>query len=469
MVELKQLADKSPVERRKVLVSQANLLRSVGPWLVFDDAEPVFDGVSAGMGLGYNSTPLFGTIQHPESWSNGWSEETTTELREAITRYFGADNKFGSLMDGGKPRTDVRSYIALNIIEQFPEEFDCIGTKLAEAIAARSARVPELERAISVEGNKIFIDFNSRHDNPLELFLDQRVLAGISSGSFVDIRIPLLSTSHDIEFLADAIANVWNNNGTATPDRFDFIESNYSDPANNYRFHARLLSHKLSISRGEKLDPNDELRFIQGALPPKLHDSRVTLIGSDNWPLFRERVAAMQEAVYEPVRQTPIKKFDQLFADPFGFGLVVEVDDSIAGMAFAGPLELFPDERGTLDDPYRSDRHTLYVLDLTVAAAFRGALGKILKQGITLYATAAGHNAIHGRNRDRLAAGMWAINLGMGSFETRRLIDDYPDQQPYRDCIYYRCPLRWPSDAAIPEFDPESEAGLKELARIVNG
>jgi hypothetical protein len=176
----------------------------------------------------------------------------------------------------------------------------------------------------------------------------------------------------------------------------------------------------------------------------------------------------MQELVYEPARQTAIEKFDVLMDDKFGYGLLVLLDKQIAGMVFIGPLELFPEERGTQDDPFRSDRHTMYTLDLTIAQEFRGSLGKMMKQAITLMTVAEGHSAIHGRNRDRLARGMWAINLGLGSFETKRLLNDYPDQHAYRDCIYYRCPLRWPSSVPLDPGKLNGSDGFAEMARIVN-
>ena len=84
------------------------------------------------------------------------------------------------------------------------------------------------------------------------------------------------------------------------------------------------------------------------------------------------------------------------------------------------------------------------MLDRTVAPDYRArGLGRILKNAILMLAAERGIEAIHGRNRDRLARAMWAINLSLGGFETRHLVDDYPDDEPHRDCIYYRCPLAW--------------------------
>ncbi len=117
--------------------------------------------------------------------------------------------------------------------------------------------------------------------------------------------------------------------------------------------------------------------------------------------------------------------------------------DAIVAMAFAGPLNRFRHLRGVSEDPYMDDPAVAYMLDLTVIEPFRGRLGRVVKQAITKLAVGRGVTAIHGRNRDRLAAGMWAINLSLGSYPTQYLVDDYPDNEPFRDCIYYRCPTQW--------------------------
>jgi GNAT superfamily N-acetyltransferase len=146
-------------------------------------------------------------------------------------------------------------------------------------------------------------------------------------------------------------------------------------------------------------------------------------------------------------------------------------------MAFCGPLSCFLQERGVADDPYLADQKTFYMLDLTVAPGFRGrGLGRIMKNAITLLSINRGVNAIHGRNRDRLARAMWAINLSLGSYEQQHLFDDYPDAKPFRDCLYYRCPLQWQtdngaSDLAFPQLDVtrlSSEYLPRNMPALVN-
>ena len=144
------------------------------------------------------------------------------------------------------------------------------------------------------------------------------------------------------------------------------------------------------------------------------------------------------------------------------FVLVLQRDQIIA-MCFAGPLGLFQQERGVNEDPYRDDPDTAYMLDLTVAESHRGRLGALMKQALLKLAMASGVTAIHGRNRDRMAAGMWAINLSLGSYPTQYLVDDYPDQQPFRDCIYYRCPTTWTEPKLDLSSGVEAPLGVQDL------
>ena len=182
-------------------------------------------------------------------------------------------------------------------------------------------------------------------------------------------------------------------------------------------------------------------RYLATARPD--HAFEVVTVDASNYADYRSRILDMQQRVYEPARQSPPAEFDALFQSDNPISILVLAADEIVAMSFAGPLQLFQHQRGVPQDPYRDDPSVAYMLDLTVAESYRGGLGAALKQATTVLAAARGVTAIHGRNRDRLAAGMWAINLSLGSYVTNYLEDDYPDDQPYRDCLYYRCPLQW--------------------------
>jgi hypothetical protein len=323
---------------------------------------------------------------------------------------------------------------------------------------------------IRFEGQRIFVQFPESCTNPTDELFSLGILVDRIDSRVVSCHLPLSLNSTDFEFLIDRIATVWESRRLpASPAlRFDDDWATLRDHQPQYQFHAHLLAYKLAMAAGRPISLSAELDFVHQMLPSSLSAANVVYLTAENWSQFRRHVAEMQTRTYEPSRQTAIEKFDALIDDPHGFGLIVLMIDEVAGMVFVGPLELFPDERGTLDDPFRSDRHTMYTLDLTVAPDYRGSLGRIMKQAVTLMLVTTGHNAIHGRNRDRLAGGMWAINLGLGSYELKRLIDDYPDQNPYRDCIYYRCPLRWPKSVSLEHIHFEEPQTFFELAKVVN-
>ena len=192
-------------------------------------------------------------------------------------------------------------------------------------------------------------------------------------------------------------------------------------------------------------------------------DLEIVVLDRDSYQQHRENILAMQRATYEPARQTPPEEFDLLFASKNPLGLLVLSEQQIVAMSFAGRLSVFDQERGVTSDPFHEDQSVYYNMDLTVAPRFRGGLGKTMKQAMILLAIENGVMAIHGRNRDRLARPMWAINLSLGSFELQLLTDDYPDEGPYRDCIYYRCPLDWPN-ANPQEVDMITDSRMLALA-----
>ena len=173
---------------------------------------------------------------------------------------------------------------------------------------------------------------------------------------------------------------------------------------------------------------------------------------------YRQQILDLQVEVYEPARQSPPEEFDAVFESDRPVAILVMDGHHIAGMGLAGPLIQYPQVRGVSTDPFHNDPDVLYMVDVTVRPDYRGGLGRWIKNGISLRALELGYSAIHGRNRDHLARGMWAINLSLGSYELQYLPNDYPDQGAHRDCLYYRCPLTWPPDLDAPLLTPETIA-----------
>jgi len=138
----------------------------------------------------------------------------------------------------------------------------------------------------------------------------------------------------------------------------------------------------------------------------------------------------------------------------------------MAGITFGAPLKRYPTHRGVRRDPFYDDLNSVYMLDLTVHPEFQGmGLGRILKYAFCLYSLEKGVNRVEGRNRDRLARGMYAINLALGARELMYLEEDYLDDEEFRDAIYYTIPLRWakPALSLSDAVDcPLSEQALSE-------
>ena len=208
-------------------------------------------------------------------------------------------------------------------------------------------------------------------------------------------------------------------------------------------FHKRFISGKLMSMQEMAPLSGGAAAFLNSTLDQFGIDAQVVFLTEANWQQYRQQVWDLQGIIYEPLRQTEITKFDALIAADHSLAIAVVKDDAIIAMAFAAPPINFPKERGVADDPYFEDPDTVYMLDLTVVPEYRGRLGRVMKQAFCLAAQAKGLKAIQGRNRDRLARGMWAINLSMGSFCTRVLKDDYLDEHAFRDCLVYRCELDW--------------------------
>ncbi len=502
---------------RQELLSRADLVHSGGPWLVLDQTRAIFDGVNAGRGLGYNSGPLFGVAQYAGVWAEDWADEDIRSVRTAIDQFATRKPQWSDrIRDFSSPREMIQAYISSNVLDQFEIGIGEFSTSLRNLLreiahARLPARATEFLDSIRVEDRRLFVHFRDNNPDPLSRLLSQGVLAEVEGERTAKLELPLATTPTDMKFLAERIISAWN----GEPESAQVIQ--LRDYEHYYRFHSQFISYKKLAAHGEKPNVPQVLRYLREILPPELVGrAELQLVTRTEWPRYRDRVDHLQKVVYEPARQTSLATFDQLFQHTAGFGLLILVDDDsseglsagktavgeaaiddrtlrdtppgdsipgeksreqkfrkdtvkreIAGMAAAGPLQLFPMERGTLDDPARSDLHIIYPLDLTVAEPFRGALGTYLKRAMALLGLASGHTAFHGRNRDRLAGPMWAINLSLGSYQIRHLPNDYPDSNQYRDCIYYRCPLRWRGEGLASDFKDQSHS-LTALAELIH-
>lgn len=167
-------------------------------------------------------------------------------------------------------------------------------------------------------------------------------------------------------------------------------------------------------------------------------------INAQNFEQYKSKIIDIEKASYEPTRQTDISYFEKTAHDKNSVCLGIQKDDELAAIAFAGPIELYPYERGLRSDPDFGKENSLYMIDTTVLPTVQGmSIGKFLKYSLTLIAMEGKYQFIKGRNRDRLASHMLLINLSLGAYEQFFIKEDYPDHAPFRDVLYYKQELKW--------------------------
>jgi len=394
--------------------------------------------------------------------------------------------------DTGSARSLCRAYIQASMVDQFEDQLPRIERRVRDRLGEIRQSRPPVDgspnpmSAVRACGMALAIDWTEPEacSRFAALALASGVVVGRQRQQTTTLRFNLSCRDDDIDHvfaqLGAAFQEIIRPPATTstrlpTSDRSAEPPGDVRAPESYYNFHRAWIGAKLAMGRAGGQTVTAELASraiarVEAYLDDELdalgmpRDKRTTVVLTrESYRRYRNEIARLQREVYEPVRQTPLDKFDALFAAPHHMALAVEQSGRIVGMGFAAPLVNFPGERGVTEDRWFHDERTLYALDVTVVDEFRGGLGRAIKQALVLYATWAGFAAIHGRNRDHLARGMWAINLSLGSYELEHRRDDYPDDQPFRDCIYYRCPLQWPTppDVSTATIDDE-------LVRIVN-
>jgi 4-aminobutyrate aminotransferase-like enzyme len=218
-----------------------------------------------------------------------------------------------------------------------------------------------------------------------------------------------------------------------------------------YEWHELLIQTKLAKALGQKLDIKHVFDKVNSLVGKNVEAAHLELveINASNFLNFRQDIINMQKTVYEPARQTDIEKFEHTVLDKNSLCLgLLNKKKKLMGIAFAGPLNLYPLERGVRMDPHYNDNDCLYMLDVTIDPHLqKSGLGRSLKYAISAMAIVKGIKRIQGRNRDRLAGGMININLSLGSVEQNYIREDYPDFEAYRDVFYYTTKADWKKPA----------------------
>lgn len=223
------------------------------------------------------------------------------------------------------------------------------------------------------------------------------------------------------------------------------VETDSTEADESYEWHELLINTKLEKLIGNKINSKYIFEKIEKLVTNKA-DVRLIEISASNFLEYREAIIDLEKLVYEPARQTDIEKFEHtvLNKNSLCLGILNNSNNKLVGIAFAGPLKLYPLERGVRMDPNFEHEDNLYMLDLTIDPSIQGAgLGRSLKYALSAMALTKGTKRIQGRNRDRLAGAMININLSLGSIEQNYIKEDYPDFESHRDVFYYTTKAEW--------------------------
>ena len=466
--------------------------QSFGPFVAVQGRGYLLDCTrrSGKSALGFNASALFGTAHHQGAWSTTCPDDNGRLLRTALLELGNRcqsrminrlDQNRLDQMAAAMNRADAsmaqisRAYITLSVLEQYQDQMDAITNNIRQQLQRLETEFPNLISGCRAEGMRFEIQF--QNSDCLDRFYSHRFDFGLDFDSnrtqLAQFELVLACRDQEMEILWRQLEALLHRTRDGTPEVLETVITQPVSVEQNYKFAEFMIASRLpSVARRQgETATQTTIAYLESCLANRQDPIKLipVILNRDSYTDYREQILALQTEVYEPARQSSADEFDAIFQSPDPVALLLLANDQIAGMGLAGPMAQFPKVRGISTDPYRSDPNTLYMVDVTVREEFRGGIGKLIKQAITLLAQQHGFQAIHGRNRDRLARGMWSINLSLGSFELQHLVDDYPDQGEFRDCIYYRCPLAGPVKALPDGGSTDLEAMLRRLPGIING
>ena len=263
-------------------------------------------------------------------------------------------------------------------------------------------------------------------------------------------RLNMAFGEKDLDFLFDRLDNIclelFTNVIHPLP---TFVETDATEANDSYEWHELLTHTKLEKVSGIKVNPKTIFKNIEKLITKK-YDVTLIEITAHNFLNYRTDIINLEKKVYEPARQTDIEKFEHtvLNKNSLCLGILNNTDKKLTGIAFAGPLQLYPLERGVRMDPNFTQEDSLYMLDVTIdTEQQKSGLGRSLKYALSAMALTKGIKRIQGRNRDRLAGAMININLSLGAVEQTYIREDYPDFESYRDVLYYTTRADWKKPA----------------------
>ena len=302
--------------------------------------------------------------------------------------------------------------------------------------------------------NGLAFAFDLKDASLLNKFVDLRFKHGLlyypAGNQTLRFRLNTAFGAKDLDFLFDRLdaicSELFLNVTLPIPTHVDTDAHEAND---SYVWHDLLINTKLQKVLGHKINNKKVFEQVEQLIAAKSNTMLIE-ISADNFLNYRQDIINLEKKVYEPARQTDIEKFEHtvLNRNSLCLGILNKTDKKLVGIAFAGPLKLYPLERGVRMDPNFEHEDSLYMLDVTIDSSLQGSgLGRALKYALSAMALTKGIKRIQGRNRDRLAGAMLNINLSLGAIEQHYIKEDYPDFESHRDVFYYTTKADWKKPA----------------------
>ncbi len=302
--------------------------------------------------------------------------------------------------------------------------------------------------------NGLAFAFDVNDPTLLNKFVDLRFKHGLlyypAGSQTLRFRLNMAFGDKDLDFLFDRLdyicRELFLNENHPIPTH---VDTDATEAQESYEWHGLLINTKLEKVLGKKINTKLIFEKIEKLITQK-SDVQLIEISADNFLNFRQEIINLEKKVYEPARQTDIEKFEHtvLNRNSLCLGILNKSDKKLVGIAFAGPLKLYPLERGVRMDPNFEEEDSLYMLDVTIDPLLqKSGIGRALKYALSAMALTKGVKRIQGRNRDRLAGAMININLSLGAIEQNYIREDYPDFESHRDVFYYTTKAEWKKPA----------------------
>lgn len=276
-------------------------------------------------------------------------------------------------------------------------------------------------------------------------------------------RMNLAMKKQDVDFLFTQLHQIFDQvfNG-AEAILPTSIETGDRKVAFYYQQHYSIIEKLLAASQGQSLINDNVLSEFKKLIEP--HDLNLTLVNSDNFATYKEKIIQLEKEVYEPIRQTDISKFEETVNNPKGIAIAFSKGETLVAISFCAPLEVYPSEGGVRRDPSYGTGNVNYMIDTTVSPNYRQlGLGFLAKSCIKLLALSKGVQSLSGRNRQVLARKMWRLNLGLGALEIDYREEDYLDDEDFRDVVYYSIPTQWHAEPTDLSHGIETPLCLRQL------